>query len=99
MTISLNDLAGAVHLWATATRTEISHLAFEVRALGNVFRHKWRTDPAFRGSVLKALGHALGAAALRGPRATVLWAASAVGQLLTILAGLLDGSAIPSPAR
>lgn len=99
MTISLNELAGAVHLWATTTHTEISHLAFEVRALGNAFGHKWRTDPVFRSSVLKAIGHALGAAALRGPRATVLWAASAVGQLLTILARLLDGEAIPSPAR
>jgi len=99
MTITANDIAEALRRWALESRDELATLTRQVRELAHLVAAQWRSDSAFRSAVLKAVAHGLGTAALRGPRATVLWAASAAGHVLTLLARVLDGPFAPAPAR
>lgn len=99
MTISASDIADAFRRWALESRDELAALTQQVRELTRLVVAQWRSDAAFRSAVLKAIAHGLGAAALRGPRATVLWGAGALGHMLTVLSRILDGPFAPAPAR
>jgi hypothetical protein len=99
MSITANEVADAVRRWALETRSELSGLAREVRSFARLVAQQWRTDKASRSAILSAVAHGLGAAALRGPRATLLWAAGLIGHMVTVLARFFDGSLAPATAR
>lgn len=99
MALSLDDVIAAAARWIATAIDELSRLTADVRDLFRHGRVQWRSDPQFRASVLRNALEGVSAAAIRGPRAAVLWTVAVAGEFIVLLATTLrDDPPVPSPA-
>ncbi|WP_430868317.1 hypothetical protein [Demequina aurantiaca] len=90
MAIQHGDVIAVVARWLATARDELQELSADARVFVTDTRNRWSNDPAFRTSVLRAGLTALIAAAVRGPRATVLWVIQTLLSLVLAVIEALD---------
>ncbi|MDE0571807.1 hypothetical protein ON058_00055 [Demequina sp. B12] len=90
MSLSWNDVAAVVARWTVTMRSELESLAIDAGQVVAAVRRRWDTDPEFKAALIREGLKGLTFVIVRGPRATILYVASAAIGLVALLISTLS---------